>query len=114
MLMTIPIVIDFFPMYLILFYFYGVIGLQIYSRITPTMGPKESPYSLYDEIGNFNSFLYSQFFLVQVIVDAGWSVVAYDYSYRYPLPVWFTLFFFVFTHLNLNLILGSLIKGVTW
>lgn len=101
-------------MYLISFYFYGVIGLQIYSRLTPKMGPKESPYSMYDEIGNFDSFLYSQFFLVQVLIDAGWSVVAYDYCYRYPLPVWFTMIFFTITHFSITLILSSLIKGVTW
>ncbi len=35
MIMTISIVAEYFPIYLIFFYFFGVLGLQMFGNLTP-------------------------------------------------------------------------------
>lgn len=50
---------------------------------------------------------------VQVLTEAGWSLVAYDHAYRYGTFA-LTMLFFVLCHEIIVIILTSLLKGITW
>lgn len=50
---------------------------------------------------------------VQVLTEAGWSMVAYDHAYRYGTFA-LTMLFFVICHELIVIIITSLLKGVTW
>lgn len=55
----------------------------------------------------------TQFICVQVLVEAGWSMLAFDHSVRtgyYAL----VMLYFVSIHMVTVLILSSLLKGVVW
>lgn len=77
------------------------------------MSPKESPYSVYNEFSNFKTLLGTQFIFVQVLTEAGWSLVAYDHALRYGTFA-LTMLFFVISHELIVIILTSLLKGITW
>lgn len=109
---VIPIVLKFFPLYMITFYFLGAVGVQIFWRQTDIL-PADSPYSFYDQFSNFRTLLGSQFVFVQVLTEAGWSLIAYDHAYRYGTFA-LTMLFFVISHELIVIILTSLLKGITW
>ena len=112
MVTIIPIIMKFFPLYLISFYFLGVIGVQIFYYEADI--PSElSPYNGYFEFSNFKTLLGTHFIFVQVLTEAGWSMVAADYAYRYGAYAT-TMLFFVICHQVIVIILTSLMKGVTW
>lgn len=110
--LIIPIVLKFFPLYMISFYFLGVIGVQIFWYQTE-IDPADSPYSFYNQFSNFKTLLGTQFVFVQVLTEAGWSLIAYDHAYRYGVFA-LTMLFFVICHEVIVIILTSLLKGVTW
>lgn len=114
MMMTIPIVLQFFPVYMVFFYFFGAVGLLLAGLSRPEMSAQESPYSKYSELANFENFLSSQFFMVQLMVEGGWSSVAVDYAHRYHSAYVLVLVLFVACHFAIVLIISSLIKGVIW
>ena len=66
MAIIIPIVLKFFPLYLISYYALGVLGMQIFRKETTDVNA--SPYGDYNEFSNFKTFLGSQFIFVQVLV----------------------------------------------
>ncbi len=73
-------IIRFIPLCLITYYVLGIIGMEIFyesSQITAT-----AAYGFYDEFSNFHSFIYTQFYMIQVLTEAGWSSVAFDYAKR--------------------------------
>lgn len=70
-----PIVIKFFPLYMISFYALGVLGSQIFYYSVD----KQTPYSDNSSFSNFNTLLGSQFLLTQILVEASWSVIAFDH-----------------------------------
>lgn len=112
MIVIIPIILKFFPLYLVTFYFLGVVGVQIYWYEADI--PSElSPYNNYFEFSNFKTLLGAQFIFVQVLTEAGWSMVAFDYAFRYGAYA-LTMIFFVLCHQIICIILTSLMKGVTW
>lgn len=64
--MIVPIVLKFFPLYMLSFYFLGVVGIQAFCYETE-IKPSESPYSMYNEFSNFRTLLGSQFIFVQAL-----------------------------------------------
>ena len=70
--------------------------------------------SIYDPLSNFTSLLYTQFYLVQVLCEAGWSAVAYDYAARAGTHWVLTLLFFVLCHAIVVLVLAAVLKGIIW
>jgi hypothetical protein len=73
----------------------------------------DSPYNQYQEFSHFATFLNSQFIFVQVLVEAGWSLVAYDHALKYGY-FGLVLMYFVLSHVVIVIILTSLMKGITW
>lgn len=94
------------------YYFLGVLGVQIFRRDDePTS--QDNPYTNYNQFSNFKSLLGTQFIFVQVLTEAGWSMVAFDHALRYGYYA-LTMLFFVFCHEVIVIIITSLLKGVTW
>lgn len=52
--------------------------------------------------------------MVQVLIEAGWSVLAVDHAARFSYPVALTLLLFTINHFSITLVISSLVKGVTW
>ena len=52
--------------------------------------------------------------MVQVMIQAGWSIIGFDHAYRYNVPIAVSLFFFVVSHFATTLVVSALVKGVTW
>jgi hypothetical protein len=50
---------------------------------------------------------------MQILVEGGWSILAYDHAYKYGYFV-FTMIFFVLCHMIIVTVLTSLVKGITW
>ena len=112
MAIIIPIVMKFFPLYMISYYVLGVLGMQIF-RTENIKNQEESPYEAYGEFSNFNTFVGSQFIFVQILVEAGWSMIAYDHAYKFGY-FGITMLYFVFSHIIIVIVLSSLLKGITW
>ena len=68
---------------------------------------------MYDKFSNFSYFIGSQLVFVQVLVEAGWSAIAYDHAYRYGY-FGLVMIYFVFCHLIIVIVLSSLLKGLAW
>jgi hypothetical protein len=68
---------------------------------------------MYRDTSNFSYFMGTQFIFVQVLTEAGWSMVCFDYVKR--TGVYFPVeLFFMFLHLYIVLILATLFKGIIW
>lgn len=50
---------------------------------------------------------------MQVLVEAGWSAIAYDHAFKFGyFPL--TMLFFILSHIIIVIVLSSLLKGITW
>lgn len=112
MAIIIPIVLKFFPLYMVSYYVLGVMGMQIF-RESGILNHENSPYDNYDQFSNFRTFIGTQFIFVQVLVEAGWSMVAYDHAFKFGY-FGLTMLFFVLSHSIIVIVLSSLMKGITW
>lgn len=53
--------------------------------------------------------------MIQILVEGGWSIVAYDYAYTYDyLSYNWVMISFIICHFSIVLVLNSLVKGVIW
>lgn len=55
----------------------------------------------------------TQFIFMQVLVEAGWSLICFDYVKRTGIyfPI---ILFFISLHVIIVLILAALLKGIVW
>ncbi len=69
---------------------------------------------MYDEFSHFRTFFGTQLIMFQVLTEAGWSMIAFDYCSRVPEfygPIMIT---FASFHIIITLILAALMKGMIW
>lgn len=52
--------------------------------------------------------------MVQVLTEAGWSMIAYDHSWRNPQYFGYIMIFFCIMHITIVYIIATLIKGIFW
>lgn len=71
-------------------------------------------YNSYDQFSSFRNFISSQFLMMQILVEAGWSVIAYDHCWRHPQFYALIMIFFCFMHIIIVSIISTLIKGIFW
>ena len=110
-IIIVPLAARFIPMFLIVYYTLGITGMEIFYNLARenTATP-----STYDSLSNFKGFINTQFYLVQVLTEAGWSAVAYDYANRAGSTWYLCLFFFVLCHAVVVLVLAAVLKGIIW
>lgn len=111
-IVILPIVGKFISIFAITGYFFGTIGILLFTG-TPEHTQAESPYITYGTEANFHSFLSSQFIIVQILIESGWSKVTLDHAFRYGHTV-ISILYFVVCHLVLVFILTSIFQGITW
>lgn len=76
-----PLLTRFIPLFLIVYYCLGVIGMEIFINSSTNIAPDPN-FGYYDTFSNFRGFIYTQFYFVQILTEAGWSSVALDYASR--------------------------------
>jgi hypothetical protein len=52
--------------------------------------------------------------MVQVLTEAGWSLIAYDHAKRNSDQFAMVMMYFVIMHVVIVLIVATLIKGIFW
>lgn len=98
-----------FPIFMTVFYVLSIIGME---RFDNRFGvPSTSPYALYDKYSSFRNLWQAHLVCVQVMIEAGWSPLVYDYADRYN-AFGEAVFFFVSIHVCIVIILVSLMKGM--
>jgi hypothetical protein len=110
-IIIVPLAARFIPLFLVVYYILGVAGMEIFydlTRDTPSSA------SIYDSLSNFTDLIYTQFYLVQVLTEAGWSAVAFDYAARAGSSWALALLFFVLCHAIIVLVLAAVLKGIIW
>lgn len=73
-----------------------------------------SIYNKYIQFSNFKTYIYSQYLLMQVLTEASWSTIVYDYCWRSPQHYAAIVILFVIMHFVLVTVIGTLIKGIFW
>lgn len=63
---SIAIGVKMFPLFMTLYYILGIIGIEAYDETF--LEQQSSPYSVYDKVANFRTFLFSQIVIVQSMV----------------------------------------------
>lgn len=100
------------PFFLFFFYIYGILGMEFFYNFYDTIG---SPlYNQYQQFSNFQSFIHSQYIMVMVLTEAGWSQVAFDHCWRAPYYYAFIMLFFCLMHITIVYMIATLIKGIFW
>ena len=112
MTQIIPIILKFMPLFFFFFYIFGIIGMEVFYNLYTTNG---SPaYNQYRQFSDFKTFIHTQYIMVQVLTEAGWSQLAFDHSWRAPQYYVYTMLYFCFMHIIIVYIIATLIKGIFW
>jgi hypothetical protein len=110
-IMIVPLAARFIPLFLVTYFMLGVLGTEIFYNLSRTATTTPS---VYDSLSNFRGLINTQFYLVQVLTEAGWSAVAFDYANRAGSNWSLVLLFFVMCHVIIVLVLAAVLKGIIW
>jgi len=94
------------------FYIFGVIGMEVFYDTYKTPGLDN--YRMYEQYSHFRNFINTQYIMVQVMTEAGWSMIAFDHSNRNPNYTGLIMTFFCIMHVFIVLIIATLVKGIFW
>lgn len=110
-IIILPLTFRFIPLFLIVYYLLGIAGMELFYDLTrqDSLTP-----SIYDQFSNFKELINTQYYLVQVLTEAGWSAVAFDFAARAGSSWGFTMLFFLLCHLVVVLVLAAVLKGIIW
>lgn len=107
-----PIILKFMHLFAFFFYIYVIFAMEVFYNFYATRG---SPaYNQYIQVGNFTTFWKGMYVMVQVLTEAGWSMVAFDHSWRAPYYYVYIMLFFCLCHITIVYIIATLIKGIFW
>lgn len=71
-------------------------------------------YNQYDQFSSFRTFIQAHYIMVQMLTEAGWSMVAYDLCWRNPQYYGYVMCYFCFMHIIIVYVVATLIKGIFW
>jgi len=100
------------PLFLVFFYAFAIIGMEIFYNSYSTIGT--SAYNQYQQFSSFRTFIQAQYIMVQILTEAGWSMLAFDHCWRNPQYFGYIMVFFCIMHLTIVYIIATLIKGIFW
>lgn len=107
-----PIILKFMPLFMFFFYIFSIAGMEIFYNSYTTQG---SPaYNQYNQFSSFRTFIQAHYIMVQVLTEAGWSMVAFDHSWRNAQYYGYIMIYFCFMHIIIVYIIATLIKGIFW
>lgn len=110
-IIIIPIFLRFLPIFMVSYYVIGVLGMELFYE---TARMATTSYSAYDQFSHFRGFINTQFYLCQVLTEAGWSMLAFDYADRNYNYYALVLLFFILCHGIIVLVLAAVLKGIIW
>ena len=112
MLEIVPIILSFVPLFLFFFFIFGIFGMEVFYNFYSTTG---SPaYNNYQQFSHFQRFVNSQYIMVQVLLEAGWSQIAFDHSWKAPQYYGYIMTYFCIMHIFITYVVATLIKGIFW
>lgn len=111
-MVILPIILKFIPLFAIIYYVTGVFAMEVLHG-SSQQAPSDK-YGMYDEFSHFRSFIGTQLVMFQVLTEAGWSMIAFDYSSRMPDKYGLVMVMFASFHIVITLILATLMKGMIW
>ena len=107
-----PIIQQYFWILLIVFYWYSIIGMELFQSTYERYSPGE--FSRYEWTANFKNFINAQFVMMQILIDAGWSVIIMDLSSQNNGWYGLIMTMFCLMHMTIVWIIAGLIKGLFW
>ena len=107
-IISIPTIWRTFSLILMMFYFYGIIGME-YFREANLVYSQIPPFG----ISNFSTFATSLLELAHVMIANSWSDLMYSWCLRYDTHFYGYLFFISFNAI-INIVLRSLLSGLVW
>ena len=107
-----PIILKFLPLFLFVFYIFSIIGMELFYNSYETTG--STVYGQYNQFSSFKTFIQSHYVMVQILTEAGWSMVAYDHCWRNPQYYGYVMVYFCFMHIIITYVIATLIKGIFW
>ena len=111
MTVIVPIILKFIPLFMIIYYVLGVLGMEVLYETSREAA--STKYGMYNEFSNFNTFMNTQLVMFQVLTEAGWSMIAFDYASRSS-SYGLVMAMFCSFHIVITLVLAPLIKGMVW
>lgn len=78
------------------------------------MATDTSIYSTYIQFSNFKTYIHSQYLLTQILTEASWSTLAFDYCVKNPDYYAGVIILFIFMHFIFVTVIGTLLKGIFW
>lgn len=112
MTVIVPIILKFIPIFMIIYYVLGVFSMEMLYNAEEQ--PASDKYGMYQEFSNFKTFIATQLVMFQILTEAGWSMIAFDYSSRIPDRFNLVMLMFCSFHIVITLVLATLIKGMVW
>jgi len=109
-----PIILKFMNLFAFFFYIYVIFGMEVFYNFYPYNMPGSPAYNQYQQVGNFKNFMNGMYVMVQILTEAGWSMIAYDHCWRAPYYYAYIMLFFCLCHITIVYIIATLIKGIFW
>lgn len=109
-----PIILKFMHLFAFFFYIYVVFGMEIFYNLYQVPTDGSPSYNMYRQVGNFSSLTKGMYVMVQILTEAGWSMIAYDHCWRAPFYYGYIMLFFCLCHITIVYIIATLIKGIFW
>ena len=108
----IPIILKFMPLFMFSFYVFGVVGMELFHNSYQTTGSPR--YNTYQQFSSFQTFIQSQYVMVQILTEAGWSLIAFDHCWRNPQYYGYIMVYFCLMHIIITYVIATLVKGIFW
>ena len=108
----IPIILKFMPLFMFSFYVFGVVGMELFHNSYQTTGSPR--YHTYQQFSSFQTFIQSQYVMVQILTEAGWSLIAFDHCWRNPQYYGYIMVYFCLMHIIITYVIATLVKGIFW
>jgi hypothetical protein len=108
-----PIIVKFFHLFAFLYFVLGILGMEIFYSTEQQPNPHET-YNTFDQFSNFETFLHSQYLMMQILTEGSWAVNAWSYCSREPQAYGWIVALFILMHVLIVTLLANLLKGICW
>jgi hypothetical protein len=89
-------------------------GMEIFYNTEQIPFNSDNPYGSYIEFSNFKNFINTQFIMMQILTEGGWSMFPFYYSWITPSYYGWIVLYFVLNHFFIVTTTLNLVKGIVW
>jgi len=108
-----PIIVKFFHLFAFTFFIFGILCMEIFFNTEKKLNTNPN-YNNFDQFSNFQTFVHSQYLLMQVLTEGSWAVNAWSYCFREPDKYGYIIALFIFMHIVIVTVMANLLKGIFW